>query len=101
MPRLQVTISLPYLLRLNSGLYSTGQLGQELEIHQRPVESGIQADTLAIPPTSEQAESGIWEMTVIRDYPTVVSFTSDQLDTADKRRTATFEVEAGRSLVER
>jgi len=32
MPRVQATISLPYLLKLESGLYSAGQPGRDLEI---------------------------------------------------------------------
>jgi hypothetical protein len=45
MPRVRASIVLPYLLKLNPGLYPTGQPDRNLEIHQPPMVENTKANT--------------------------------------------------------
>jgi hypothetical protein len=83
MPRLQTIISLPYLLKLESGLYSTGEGGHDLEIHQPSRAVGNKPADASVAQASDQAESDIWEEINPNVYLTAVSLTSDQPDTED------------------
>ena len=83
MPRLQASISLPYVLRLTRGLYPSGQPGQELEVHQRSQRPVLQPASELVSPTSDRPDSDIWEMTVSHTYATVVSFTLAHPGTED------------------
>ena len=83
MPRLQASISLPYVLRLTRGQYPSGQPGQQLEIHQRSQKPDLQPAPELVSPTRDRPGTDIWEMTASHVYTTVVSFTLAHPDTED------------------
>jgi hypothetical protein len=56
MPRVQASISLPYLLKLKSGLYPTGRAGHDLAVQEPTFLAGLRATT-AVSITSDQPDT--------------------------------------------